>query len=155
MKKSGFTLIELLVVMAILGILATIGLSSFRTSQAKSRDAKRKSDLEQVQRALEMYFNDHGRYPTASNGKIVIGVKLLTWGEDEMVDAEAAATVYLKELPKDPSGSLEYCYFSQTAPLGYKLYAKLENSQDPAVAGPYSCGAGTYNYGVSSTNITP
>ena len=61
--KKGFTLIELLVVIAILGLLATVGLSSFRTSQLKGRDSKRKSNLSQIQKALEMYYNDYGQYP--------------------------------------------------------------------------------------------
>ncbi|MGB9706948.1 MAG: type IV pilin protein, partial [Microgenomates group bacterium] len=61
--KFGFTLIELLVAVAILGILATVGLGSFQSSQMKGRDARRKSDLSQIQKALEMYYNDKGAYP--------------------------------------------------------------------------------------------
>ncbi len=152
-KQAGFTLMELIVVMAILGLLATIGLNSFRSSQLKSRDGKRKSDLEQVQRALEMYHNDYGRYPDSSNGQIVINLTAIAWG-DEMRDAN---TLYMKELPKDPSGNPEYCYlFEAGPPAGYKLYAKLENSQDPKRAGPYTCGGNsTYNYGVASSNLSP
>ncbi len=161
---KGFTLIELLVVMAILGILSTVGLNSFRLSQMKARDAKRKSDLGQVQRALEMYYSDHGNYPAAgAAGTIHIGVSDLAWGDGEMTDAEAPETVYLKELPKDPSGNLEYCYFYQSSPISYKLYARLENSQDQSCLGGVAkcndpqgtCGGKAYNYGVSSANITP
>jgi len=150
--QSGFTLIELLVVVAILGILATVGLSSFRISQIKSRDARRKSDLGQVQRALEMYYNDHGIYPAASGGAI----QGLTWGTDEFKDLKE--TVYMKELPEDPTGNPEYCYVtSAVSPYTYyKLYARLENSQDPKVSGPYTCNlVTTYNYGVSSSNTIP
>jgi type II secretion system protein G len=161
-KQTGFTLIELLVVMAILGILATVGLSSFRSSQLKSRDAKRKSDLEQVQRALEMYHNDYGRYPESEGGKIKIGGSALTWGGAEMTDGN---TLYMKELPGDPTGNPEYCYVFEAGPpaIGYKLYAKLENSQDPhcigGICSPPSadCGGLTkaYNYGVTSSNLEP
>jgi len=143
----GFTMIELLVVMAILGILAVVGLSFFRTSQLKSRDAKRKSDLEQVQRALEMYYNDNGNYPAS----------LTNWGEIFSSDGTVNGTVYMKELPKDPSGNPEYCYIKIDSPVSYKLYAKLENSQDPRILSPRSCGGNTnaYNYGVSSSNTIP
>jgi len=148
MFLKGFTMIELLVVMAILGVLAVVGVQSFRLSQAKSRDARRKSDLEQVQRALEMYVNDHKSYPTSDNGKI-LGTN---WGGEF---ADSNGTIYMKELPKDPRGNPEYCYSSDTG-NEYKLYAKLENSQDPKVGGPYSCnGVNDYNYGVSSPNTTP
>lgn len=151
--KEGFTLIELLVVVTILAILATVGITSFRISQIKSRDAKRKSDLAQVQRALEMFYNDYGVYPVATAGTI----QGLTWGTDEFNDPND--TVYMKELPKDPTGNPEYCYAtSALAPYTYyKLYARLENSQDPRIGGPYTCpgGGDTYNYGASSSNTVP
>jgi len=63
-KKSGFTLIELLVVVAIIGILATVVLSSLSNARERARDAKRLSDIKTIQTALEMYANDNnGRYP--------------------------------------------------------------------------------------------
>lgn len=149
LSVCGFTLIELLVVMAILGILATVGLGAFRTSQMKSRDAKRKADLGQIQRALEMYLNDKGSYPETED---------LVWGEP-LRDPLHPETIYIKELPQDPSGSQEYCY-QQVDSKTYRLYAKLENSQDPNCLDidctpSRSCGGGTYNYGVSSPNIIP
>lgn len=157
-KKTGFTLIELIVVIAILGILATIGLTSFRASQIKSRDAKRKSDLEQVQRALEIYMNDVGHYPNSTTEGGIIDSFL--WGAEF---SDAKGTMYMKELPKDSNSSSEYCYKSVAVPAvatSYKLYAKLENSQDPACLGgncatARGCGTGTYNYGVSSSNTSP
>lgn len=63
--RKGFTLLELLVVISIIAILITIGLTSFTTSQKKGRDAKRKSDIKDVQNALEQYYSICGyRYPT-------------------------------------------------------------------------------------------
>lgn len=138
-KAKGFTLIELLVVIAILGVITGLSLSTFRGSQIKARDAKRKSDLEQVQRALEMYYNDKNFYPAD-----------LAWGE-AFVDPDHSQTVYLKQLPRDPIASSQYCFVSDG--VLYRLYARLENSQDPVVAGPYSCsGEATYNYQVTSSN---
>lgn len=158
-SKKGFTLIELLVVMAILGILATVGIASFRSSQLKSRDAKRKSNLKEVQQALEMYNNDHGLYPLSSlatGGKIKIGETSIDWGE-EMVDDND--TVYMTELPQDPTGNPDYCYLSADG-RSYQLYAKLENSQDSGClnedcSADRTCGSYLYNYGVSSPNTTP
>lgn len=147
----GFTLIELLVVMTILGLLSTVGLVSFRTSQMKSRDSQRKSDLGQIQRALELYYNDYNAYPSSTEGKINVG-GALNWG-DEFKDAKG--TVYMKELPKDPTGNPEYCYMNFTSPVSYKIYAKLENSKDPKIGGPYTCAGTSYNYGVASSNTTP
>jgi len=64
-SKKAFTLIELLVVIAIIGLLATISVVALNNARAKARDAKRVADVKQVQTALELFFNDKGRYPTA------------------------------------------------------------------------------------------
>lgn len=64
-KKKAFTLIELLVVIAIIGILATVSVIALQNARAKSRDAKRAGDMKQIQTALELFFNDKNRYPTA------------------------------------------------------------------------------------------
>jgi prepilin-type N-terminal cleavage/methylation domain-containing protein len=62
-KSKGFTLIELLVVVAIIGVLATIVLSSLSDARARSRDAKRLADIRTIQAALEVYYVDNGVYP--------------------------------------------------------------------------------------------
>lgn len=139
-NKKGFTLIELLVAIAILGILATVGLGSFRSSQMKGRDAQRKHDLGQIQKGLEMYYNDYGSYPSS-----------LPTGE--WTDGK---TIYMKSVPTDPKGG-SYCYESDGN--YYKIYAKLENSQDPAItkSGCVGCscscgGESGYCYKVASPN---
>lgn len=52
-SKKGFTLVELLVVVAIIAILATIGLTVFSGAQANARDARRKSDIDAIAAAIE------------------------------------------------------------------------------------------------------
>lgn len=64
MKSRGFTLIELLVVIAIIGLLATMSVVAFGSASSKTRDAKRKNDLKQMQKALEMYFDNNNAYPS-------------------------------------------------------------------------------------------
>jgi len=61
--KKGFTLVELLIVMAIIGLLASIVLISLNIAKKKANDAKRLSDLKQIQIALEMYNDENGSYP--------------------------------------------------------------------------------------------
>ena len=67
-RKKGFTLIELMVVISIIGILATIIIVTFVNAAAKSRDSKRKTDLNAISSALEMYFYDNKFYPIGGNG---------------------------------------------------------------------------------------
>lgn len=67
-QSDGFTLIELLVVIAIIGLLASIIFASLASARVKARDARRVSDLQQIQRALELYYADNGTYPAGGAG---------------------------------------------------------------------------------------
>jgi len=56
MRKRGFTLIELLVSISILAVLSSVGLGMFIVSQKKARDARRMTDLREIQTAMEQYY---------------------------------------------------------------------------------------------------
>ena len=53
----------MLVVIAIIGLLSTLSIVALNNARARSRDARRLSDIKQMQTALELYFNDVGTYP--------------------------------------------------------------------------------------------
>lgn len=72
-KQHGFTLIELLVVIAIIGLLSTLAVVALNNARMKSRDAKRVSDVKQIQTALELYYNDVNAYPAALGSTIANG----------------------------------------------------------------------------------
>jgi len=56
---------ELLVVIAIIGILVAIVLADYTTAQEKSRDARRVTDMKEVQNAWEQYYADNNAtYPS-------------------------------------------------------------------------------------------
>jgi len=131
--KNGFTLIELLVVVAILGILAAVGLGQFYTAQKRGRDAQRKENLASVAKALEMYYNDYERYPQGENGKIKIGANSIEWGNEFSDDK---GTVYMKQLPKDPADNFQYFYRPKDEGATYTLYANLEHSEDQDISDP-------------------
>jgi len=154
-NKLGFTLIELLVVIMILGVLATLISGSFFTSLKKGRDARRKADLEQIQRALEMYYEDRRIYPSII---YVAGGELSEDGK-----------IYMKKVPLDPLGST-YGYEPAVDGTYYKLYACLENDQQilPYLSTPasFSCTKQCFKpdktkttegcvWGIASTNVTP
>lgn len=58
MKQKGFTLIELLVVIAIIGILAVIIILNLASATEKSRYAKVKSELKNIDDAVSIAYTD-------------------------------------------------------------------------------------------------
>jgi prepilin-type N-terminal cleavage/methylation domain-containing protein len=164
--SQGFTLLELLVVIAILGILVIAGVTSFTSTQKKSRDTKRKNDLRQVSLSLEAYYNDKGQYPTGSAAGEIEGCNggsVCAWGE---VFEDEKGTVYMPTLPIETTSSLRYVYVADAAGGWYQLYARLENVLDSDIPKEFVtsggsrvftdlvCDSGTTycNYGVSSSN---
>ncbi len=163
-KKRGFTLIELLVVMVLLSILVAVATGSYASSSRRGRDNRRKNDLRNIATALEAYYSDKGIYPASNvNGEIVgcgaLDLATCSWG-GEFKDKND--TLYMVLMPKDPSSLQRYFYIGATS--SYKLYARLENTQD-AGNGVYQTGYTSTNcatsgtqlctYGISSSNTSP
>lgn len=112
--KSGFTLIELLVVIAIIGILSTLAIVSLNTAREKARDAKRISDVKQVQTSLELYFSDKNGYP-AGDGLVLGGASALALSVDNGFSATGAGTIYMGQVPKNPTpNGADYAFTSYT-----------------------------------------
>lgn len=158
----GFTLIELILVAGIFGLFALGIMAVANPSQQvlKANDARRKADLAQIQRGLEAYYQDNGRYPASQNNKIYTTAPL-NWG--------SSWQPYMNILPKDPSSSRVYVYYATSDGQSYILYASLErgakdpqacNNGDPCSSlsmygiAPTACG-GTCNYAVASADINP
>lgn len=138
-SKNGFTLVELLVVIAIISILAILGGANYITSLKRGRDATRKSDLEQVRSALEMYRTDNSAYPTVSGADNQ--EKFTELVKDGGV-LRTSPNIYLNKTIVDPTGSgggYEYILSGST----YELCATLEITPSTP-----TCTSGSGNYGV-------
>lgn len=120
MKKiNGFTLIELLVVIAIIGILSAIVLASLNGARLRSKDAKRLSDISQLQLALELFYDSCKRFPVAP----------LATGDNGGNNCPSGVTLstFIDPLPKDPTTAAGYKYVVNGAtPSNYHLGAALE-----------------------------
>lgn len=141
MNKNGFTLIELLVVVAIIGILATIILSSLNTARAKARDANRQQDIATIQNALEIYYLDNGHYPNSTG----MGGFSPSVASSYNASWEALETMMGVTLPRDPinevghpisEGKHNYLYASNNAAFcnnqEYVIYYLPETFEAPA-----------------------
>ena len=113
-SRKGFTLIELLIVIAIIGVLATLLMVNFIGVRQRARDAQRKSDLRQMQSALELYRADNNTYPLSP---------LPNCGQP----LAANGTTYMTSIPCDPLGG-NYVYTSTGT--NYTITACLENLND-------------------------
>ena len=68
MKIRGFTLLELLVVIAIIALLAGYVAPRYFSQIGKSEVSVTKSQINALEKALDQYRLDTGRYPTTEQG---------------------------------------------------------------------------------------
>jgi len=57
-RTKGFTLIELMIVVAIIGILAAIGIPRFANLLEKSREGATKGNLNAIRSAISIYYSE-------------------------------------------------------------------------------------------------
>ena len=123
MKKS-FTLIEILVVVTIMSLLASIAAVSYSQFVKQGRDARRKTDIEQIRAAIEMYRNFNSVYPSS-----------VSFGTGTIADPAPGTTIYMSKTPNDPmsisSSGYIYYYLSSPPNQDYKLCAYIEGGGTP------------------------
>jgi len=137
--KQGFTLIELLVVIAIIGILSSVVLASLNSAREKSRDARRVSDIKQLQLALELYFDDNGTYP---GGDETLGGGAGSWerltvdGHIAIIPTGPNADVYQYQAYDNRAALVgNRCAVAATNCTFYHLGGLLENNVSAALDG--------------------
>lgn len=122
-NKKGFTLIELLVVIAIIGLLSTLAVIALNNARAKARDARRISDIKQMQAALELYYNDMNGYPSTLTSSTSIASDVAT---------------YMATLPANPQpNGIAYKYTSADMTT-YTLEYELESGAGGLVKGVHT-----------------
>lgn len=121
--QIGFTLIELVIVIGIISILSSFIMVNYIGVKQRGNDAERKSNLRQIQSALELYRADQTSY-TLTLGNCNSGISL---------GSPTCSTIYMNKLPKDPKGSSYYNsgnYFYNSNGTTYNLVACIENRSD-------------------------
>lgn len=128
-NRWGFTLIELLVVIAVIAMVIVVILPNFMGVRQRARDTARKSDLVQMQKAIELYKQDQNpqKYPTT--GAFDTGMCNTCWSSG----ADCTGNVYIRKVPCDPGGNSQNPYIyerNETDDLSYTLSSCLENIVD-------------------------
>jgi general secretion pathway protein G len=111
----GFTMIELLVVMTLIVILATMGMTQYKTSQTYAKEAVLKEDLFRLRDAIDQYYADKGQYPGTLDTLVSDG--------------------YLRKLPEDP--------FTKSSSSWQTVPAEPDPSNPTAEPGVYDVKSGS------------
>jgi general secretion pathway protein G len=82
LSTDGFTLIELLIVIALITILASMGVVQYRNSIQSSKEAVLHTDLFRMRDAIDQYYADKGKYPQSLDTLVSEG--------------------YMRKIPEDP-----------------------------------------------------
>lgn len=149
----------MLVVIAIIGLLASVIMVSLSSARSRARDTKRIADIEQLSKALEIYYSLNGSYPL-SGGASSPNSSWSTSNDSSWTTLETTLSNALAKMPRDPmntsgwpaqDGSYAYSYFSRNnggcvAGQYYLIVYRLENPSMKTSPGFNWCGGAPANY---------
>jgi prepilin-type N-terminal cleavage/methylation domain-containing protein len=132
-SQKAFTIVELLVTVVIIALLTGIVVARLSDAKLKSRDAKRVSDINQLQLALDLYFDRCNQYPQLSATNHLMDLTASNGCPTLSDGTQITFGTFLSKIPTPPT-SLDYIYglvgpnnsTTYTAPTDYVLRATLE-----------------------------
>jgi general secretion pathway protein G len=113
--SRGFTMIELLVVLALIVILASMGMAQYRSSVVHAKESVLKDDLFKMRDAIDQYYADKNQWPNALDALVSEG--------------------YLRKLPEDP--------FTKSATTWQTVPAEPDPNNPSAEVGVYDVKSGS------------
>jgi general secretion pathway protein G len=125
-RDGGFTLIELLIVIALITILATMGVVQYRNSIQASREAVLHTDLFRMRDAIDQYYADKAKYPASLDALVSDG--------------------YMRAIPEDP--------ITKSADTWQTVPAEPEPGNATAEPGIYNVKSGAPGTGLDGTSYS-
>ena len=138
--NKGFTLLEILLVVGIIAVLAGIVIIAINPARqlATVRNTERKSDLKQINNALQQFYIDKSYYPASTTLVTTLteicdtGTATSTHTIDctDLIDLSELVPTYITAIPTDPQGStLSFIpkVYATTNGTGYKIGVDANN----------------------------
>ena len=125
-RASGFTLIELLIVIALISILATMGVVQYRNSVQSAKEATLRTDLFRMRDAIDQYYADKAKYPASLDTLVSEG--------------------YMRAIPDDP--------MTKSADTWQTVPAEPEPGNTSTDPGIYNVKSGAPGTGLDGTSFS-
>jgi len=125
-RDGGFTLIELLIVIALITILATMGVVQYRNSIQASKEAVLHTDLFRMRDAIDQYYADKAKYPASLDALVSDG--------------------YMRGIPQDP--------ITKSADTWQTVPAEPEPGNSSTDPGIYNVKSGAPGTGLDGTSYS-
>jgi general secretion pathway protein G len=125
-RAGGFTLIELLIVIALISILATMGVVQYRNSVQSAKEATLRTDLFRMRDAIDQYYADKAKYPASLDALVSDG--------------------YMRQIPRDP--------ITQSSDTWQTVPAEPEPGNTSTDPGIYNVKSGAPGTGLDGTSFS-
>ncbi|MBL8144033.1 MAG: type II secretion system protein [Acidobacteria bacterium] len=123
MSQAGWTLIELTVVTAMIALLAGIAMANYQRAVRISQEAVLKENLFRMRDAIDQYYADKNRYPSALDALVSDG--------------------YLRRIPEDP--------FTQSTDSWVPVQSEPDTSNPNAEPGIFDVKSGSDKTSIAGT----
>ena len=123
--RAGFMLIEVMVVMALIVVLASIGLTLYANSVTRAKESVLKEDLFRMRDAIDQYYADKGKYPSTLQ--------------------DLVSEKYLRSIPADP--------FTNSADTWREIPSEPDPNNPTAQPGVYDVKSGSDGTAIDGTRL--
>jgi len=128
--KKGFTLIELLVVIGMISILSGVVYANLSSAKVKSRDAKKVSELKDLEQAVELYFQEKFMFPASAGPNGIDNLSSYYNTEDwQIINNNGVSGDFIYAISSD---SKHYCLGAKTEVLSKSAVCHSTISINPA-----------------------